>query len=71
VSRVHEQAIPALHSRLRRERVEAEKWQALARALAEALEAEVELRWGQRGDEKFVASQSGFWLGKARKEGLL
>jgi len=62
---------PELHTRLRRERSEGEKWQRLARQLAEALDAEVDLRLGVRGDEKFIRSQSGYILNVARREGLL
>jgi len=68
---VHERAVSELHTRMRRERIETEKWQRLATGLAEALEAEVELRHNVRGDASFVRSQTSYMLTQARKQGLI
>lgn len=69
--RALEKAVPELHTRLRRERQAAHKWQQLARSMAEALQAEAELRLNVRGDDRVVRSHTQYQLARARHEGLL
>lgn len=69
MSDVHEHAVPRIHVRLYQTRVELERMTDLARALARALDAEVDARHGLI-DRETVARETAHVLHEARLQGL-
>ena len=71
MSAAHEQAVPQLHVRMHELRLDLEDMTELARELALALDAEVDLRHGERVDDMRVKLRTSHALNRARGKRLL